>query len=104
MVPVIDRRQMMQQVKQEMNSFRKHSIWKIENVQKGEEQFMFVTINTLPEMISDTNAVVTISGLFIPDDPAMEMEKFNLEMQVVASHDPNRMMLKNKKLKLPVHR
>lgn len=96
--PDIDRRQMMQQVKQEMNSFRKHSIWKIDNIQKGEEQFMFVTINTLPEMISDTNAVVTISGLFIPDDPAMEMEKFNLEMQVVASHDPNRMMLKNKRL------
>ncbi len=96
--PDIDKRQMIQQVKQEMNSFRKHSIWKIDNIQKGEEQFMFVTINTLPEMISDTNAVVTISGLFIPDDPTMEMEKFNLEMQVVASHDPNRMMLKNKKL------
>ncbi|HEY8894339.1 MAG TPA: PKD domain-containing protein [Niastella sp.] len=96
--PNIDRRQMLQQVKQEMTAFRKHSLWKINNIQKGEEQFMFVTINTLPEMISDTNAVVTISGLFIPDDPSMEMEKFNLEMQVVASHDPNRMMLKNKRL------
>lgn len=93
-----DRRQMLQQIKQEMTAFRKHSVWKINNIQKGEEQFMFITINTLPEMISDTNAVVTISGLFIPDDPSMEMEKFNLEMQVVASHDPNRMMLKNKKL------
>jgi PKD repeat protein len=97
-VPNIDRRQMLQQVKQEMTAFRKHSLWKINNIQKGEEQFMFVTINTMPEMISDTNAVVTISGLFIPDDPSMEMEKFNLEMQVVASHDPNRMMLKNKRL------
>jgi hypothetical protein len=96
--PATDRRQMMQQVKQEMSGFRKHTIWKINEVQKGEEQFMFVTINTLPEMISDTNAVVTISGLFIPDDPSMEMEKFSLEMQVVASHDPNRMLLKNKKL------
>lgn len=96
--PNIDRRQTLQQVKQEMTAFRKHSLWKINNIQKGEEQFMFVTINTLPEMISDTNAVVTISGLFIPDDPSMEMEKFNLEMQVVASHDPNRMMLKNKRL------
>ena len=96
--PVTDRRQMMQQIKQEMSGFRKHTIWKINEVQKGEEQFMFVTINTLPEMISDTNAVVTISGLFIPDDPSMEMEKFSLEMQVVASHDPNRMLLKNKKL------
>lgn len=96
--PAIDRRLMMQQVKQEMTGFRKHTIWKVDNIQKGEEQFLFVTINTLPEMINDTNAVVTISGLFIPDDPSMNMEKFSLEMQVVASHDPNRMMLKNKKL------
>lgn len=96
--PYTDRPQMMQQVKQEMNNFRKHAIWRINNVQKGEEQFLFVTINTLPEMIADTNAVVTISGLFIPDDPSMSLEKFNLELQVVASHDPNRMMLKNKKL------
>jgi PKD repeat protein len=96
--PAADRRQMMQQVKQEMTGFRKHTIWKINDVQKGQEQFLFVTINTLPEMISDTNAVVTISGLFIPDDPSMEMEKFNLEMQVVASHDPNRLLLKNRKL------
>jgi hypothetical protein len=49
-------------------------------------------------MIRDTNAVVTITGLFIPDDPHADMEKFNLEMQVVASHDPNRLQLKNKKL------
>ena len=96
--PTADKRQLMQQVKQEMNAFRKHTIWRISEVQKGEEQFMFVTINTLPDMIRDTNAVVTISGLFIPDDPSMDMEKFNLELQIVASHDPNRMQLKNKKL------
>jgi hypothetical protein len=96
--PTADKRQLMQQVKQEMNAFRKHTIWRISEVQKGEEQFMFLTINTLPDMIRDTNAVVTISGLFIPDDPSMDMEKFNLELQIVASHDPNRMQLKNKKL------
>lgn len=96
--PTTDKRQMLQQVKQEMNTFRQHTIWHISDVQKGDEQFMFVTINTLPDMIKDTNAVVTISGLFIPDDPSMEMEKFNLELQIVASHDPNRMLLKNRKL------
>ena len=96
--PTADKRQMLQQIKQEMNAFRQHTIWHISDVQKGQEQFMFVTINTLPEMIKDTNAVVTISGLFIPDDPSMELEKFNLELQIVASHDPNRMLLKNRKL------
>src|SRR5690349_11072315 len=81
-----DKREVMQQVKQKMAGFRKHTIRTINEVQKGEEPFLLVTINTLPEMISDTNAVVTISALFIPDDPSMEMEKFSLEMQVVASH------------------
>ena len=93
-----DKIQLLQQVKQVMNGYRKHSIWRVQNIQQGEEKFMFLTINTLPEMIKDTNAVVTITGLFVPDDPSMDMEQFNLELQIVASHDPNRIMLKNKKL------
>jgi hypothetical protein len=96
--PPADRQLMMQQVKQEMSGFRKHDIWKVKEVQQGEERFMFLSVNTLPEMIKDTNAVVTITGLFIPDDPTMDMEKFNLELQIVASHDPNRIMLKKKRL------
>jgi hypothetical protein len=49
-------------------------------------------------MIKDTNAVVTIEGLFIPDDPALDVETFALELQIVASHDPNRIMLRKKRL------
>jgi PKD repeat protein len=96
--PPADRIQLLQQVKQVMNGYRKHNIWRVQHVQQNEEKFMFLSINTLPEMIKDTNAVVTITGLFVPDDPTMEMEQFNLELQIVASHDPNRIMLKNKKL------
>lgn len=96
--PIADKQSLVQLLKQEMATFRKHDIWRINAVKPGEEKFMFLSINTLPEMIKDTNAVVTISGLFVPDNPEIETEKFNLELQIVASHDPNRIMLKNKRL------
>jgi PKD repeat protein len=90
--------QMMQVLKQEMNAYHNNNMLRVEKVKKGEERFLFISLNTLPEMIKDTNAVVTIGGLFIPDDPSLEMERFNLELQIVASHDPNRMMLKNRRM------
>lgn len=96
--PLAGKKELLQWLKQETESFRTQKIWRIENVQPGEEKFMFISINTLPEMIKDTNAMVTIAGLFIPDDPAMEPERFNLEMQIVASHDPNRLQLRNRRL------
>lgn len=93
-----DRQQLLQVLKKEMSRFRGHSIWRINNVQEGEERFLFMSLTTLPEMIKDTNAVVTLTALFIPDDPSLETERYDLELQVVASHDPNKMMLKNHKL------
>lgn len=92
------RMQLLQMLKQEMSGYQAHRIFRIEDLQQQEERLMFLQINTLPEMIKDTNAVVTIGALFIPDDPAMEMERFNLELQIVASHDPNRMMLRNRRM------
>ncbi|MDF2188239.1 PKD domain-containing protein [Paraflavitalea sp. CAU 1676] len=92
------RPQLRQLLKQQMEGFRKHHIWRIDQVEQGQQQFMFLQLNTLPEMIKDTNAVVTITGLFIPDDPSQDVEQYNLELQIVASHDPNRLMLKNRRL------
>ncbi len=96
--PTADKQALQHLLKQEMNTFRKHLIWRVNDVQRGEEKLIFLSVNTLPEMIKDTNAVVTITGLFIPDDPSLDLEKFELELPVVASHDPNRISLKNRKL------
>ncbi|NML23472.1 PKD domain-containing protein [Pseudoflavitalea sp. G-6-1-2] len=96
--PLAGKKELLQWLKQETESFRTQKIWRIDNVKPGEEKFMFISINTLPGMIKDTNAMVTIAGLFIPDDPSMEPERFNLEMQIVASHDPNKLQLRNRRL------
>jgi hypothetical protein len=97
-VPPPDRRQLKAFLNQQMSAYRAHNIWRVSEVKQGEEKFMFISVNTLPDMIKDTNAVVTITGLYIPDDPSLDVETFALELQVVASHDPNRIMLKRRRL------
>ncbi|RAJ10979.1 PKD domain-containing protein [Chitinophaga skermanii] len=83
-------------IAEKQQTFKAQHIWRVENLAAGEEQFMFLSMNTLPEMIKDTNAVVTFSGMFVPEDPAKPIEQFDLEMQIVASHDPNKMQLKHR--------
>lgn len=78
--------------------FRQNQTWRFNNLERGGEKYFFITLATTPEMIKDTNAVVELSGMFIPDNPALEIEEYTLELQIVASHDPNRMMLKNRRL------
>ncbi|MEJ6981857.1 PKD domain-containing protein [Pedobacter sp. P351] len=85
-------------LKDKAELFRNSEVWKFENIKQGEERFMFISLNTTPEMLQDTNAVVTISAVFIPDDPLLEHEVVDLQLQIVASHDPNKMMLKNRRM------
>lgn len=62
----------------------------------AEAQFMFANLLVTPEMIKDTNATITITGLFVPDTGAAYMHL--LHIPVVASHDPNKMSLKQSRL------
>lgn len=78
--------------------FRQNQTWRFNNLEKGGEKYFFITLHTTPEMIKDTNAVVELTGMFVPDNPALEIEEYTIELQIVASHDPNRMMLKNRRL------
>jgi hypothetical protein len=78
--------------------FRQTNVWRFEGLKKGEEKYLFLTLHTTPEMIKDTNAVVTVSSMFVPDDVNADIEQYDMELQIVASHDPNRMMLKNRRL------
>jgi hypothetical protein len=82
----------------QMHLFRQSHVWRMEKVEPGAEQFMFVSLQTTPEMVKDTNAVVSINALFIPDDPYAQPEQYVLELPVVASHDPNRMIMHNRRM------
>jgi hypothetical protein len=85
-------------IKEKMAAYRKNESWKFENLKSGEEKFIFLNFKTTPEMIKDTNAVVKLTGVFMPDNPLATTELFTIELQIVASHDPNKMMLKNSRM------
>ncbi|HET8827977.1 MAG TPA: PKD domain-containing protein, partial [Pelobium sp.] len=85
-------------IKERVVKYRNMDAWTFDNLNQKEERFMFFSMKTTPEMLADTNAVVTISAMMIPDDPLADVNVFNLELQIVASHDPNKMMLRNRSM------
>ncbi|HMI01852.1 MAG TPA: hypothetical protein VK541_05175 [Pedobacter sp.] len=85
-------------IKEKMAAFKTGESWKFDNLKAGEERFLFMQFKTTPDMIKDTNAVVRLTGLFTPSDPLVPAETFTMELQIVASHDPNKMMMKNSRM------
>lgn len=85
-------------LKDQTKAFKNHKSWRFENLKQNEERFVFMHFKTTPEMLKDTNATVRISAVFIPDNPLVETEFFNLELQIVASHDPNKMALRKSRM------
>jgi len=61
-------------------------------VPSGEARFSFLQLHVTPEMIKDTNATLTITGVYVPDRGQPVMHR--LSIPVVNSHDPNKMNIK----------
>ena len=75
-----------------------HTVLHFSGVHNNEERFVFMDLNTLPTMIQDTNATVTLTAMMVPDDPSSPPELHRLEVAVVASHDPNYMQIKPRRI------
>jgi len=67
------------------------SILEFDNANPGETRNVFYTFKTTPEMIKDTSATVTMRGIFVPNRSYKNHKVKNLEMEIVTSHDPNKM-------------
>jgi hypothetical protein len=80
------------------STYSSHTVLHYSNANKTTEQFLFLNMHTLPEMIQDTNATVTMTAMLVPDNELMAPEVYELEMAVVASHDPNRLQLKKHRI------
>lgn len=83
---------------QKQQAFDSHDVFTFRDLKAGDERFIFATMHTAADMIKDTNATLVISAMMIPDNPEQQVSTFDLELQIVASHDPNRLMLRNRKL------
>lgn len=57
-----------------------------------EQQFSLINLDITEDMLVDTNAIVTITGVFIPEDGLANVHQ--VDIPVVKSHDPNKMSVK----------
>ena len=71
--------------------YRDYQVIQFENMQPGEERNIFRTLRTTPEMIKDTSAIVTLRSVYVPDDNFDNHTVKDTEMEIVTSHDPNKM-------------
>jgi len=78
--------------------YTEHTVLHFSAIRQGEERFVFMDLNTLPTMIQDTNATVALTAMMVPDDPSFPPERYRLEVAVVASHDPNYMQIKPRRI------
>ncbi|HEY1192838.1 PKD domain-containing protein [Flavobacterium sp.] len=67
------------------------SVLEFDDANPGETRNVFYTFKTTPEMIKDTSATVTIRGIFVPNRSYKNHKVKKLEMEIVTSHDPNKM-------------
>lgn len=67
------------------------SILEFDDANPNETRNVFYTFKTTPEMIKDTSATVTMRGIFVPNRSFKNHKVKILEMEIVTSHDPNKM-------------
>ena len=67
------------------------SVLEFDDANPSETRNVFYTFKTTPEMIKDTSATVTMRGIFVPNRSYKNHKIKNLEMEIVTSHDPNKM-------------
>ncbi len=66
-------------------------ILRFDQLQPQEERNIFLTLRATPEMLKDTSAIITVRGIYVPDDSYDNHKVKDMEMEIVTSHDPNKM-------------
>lgn len=71
--------------------YRSQQVIEFDNMQPGEERNFFRTLTTTPEMLKDTSAIVTLRSIYVPDTSYGNHTVKDTELEIVTSHDPNKM-------------
>ncbi|NMH87488.1 DUF7849 domain-containing protein [Flavivirga algicola] len=71
--------------------YKDWSLLEFDNMQPDEERHIFFSLKTTPEMVKDTSAIISVRGIYIPDDNYDNHKVKDMEMEIVTSHDPNKM-------------
>ncbi|QHI38704.1 hypothetical protein IMCC3317_40980 [Kordia antarctica] len=71
--------------------YRNSSSLSFDNMKPNEERHVFHTLKTTKEMLKDTSAIISVRGVYVPDNDYDNHNIKDMEMEIVTSHDPNKM-------------
>lgn len=71
--------------------YKASKVISFDQMQPGEERNVFLSMRTSPEMIKDTSAIIAVRGIYVPDKNYTNHTVKEMEMEIVTSHDPNKM-------------
>lgn len=78
-------------IEQSKSLYKNWSLLEFDNMQPKEERNIFFSLKTTPEMVKDTSAIISIRGIYVPDSNYDNHKVKDMEMEIVTSHDPNKM-------------
>ncbi|WP_418510622.1 DUF7619 domain-containing protein [Corallibacter sp.] len=71
--------------------YKDWNLFEFDNMKPNEERNLFFTMRTPQEMLKDTSAIISIRGVYVPDANYDNHKVKDMEMEIVTSHDPNKM-------------
>ncbi|MEO8933355.1 MAG: PKD domain-containing protein [Xanthomarina sp.] len=71
--------------------YKNYEQFEFNNMAPNEERNLFFTLKTPPEMLKDTSAIISVRGVYVPDANFDNHKVKDMEMEIVTSHDPNKM-------------
>ncbi len=72
-------------------TYKNSLVFEFDAQNPAETRNLFFTFKTTPEMLKDTSATITMRSIYVPNRSYKNHKIKNLEMQIVTSHDPNKM-------------
>jgi len=85
-LPFADVQEMLRRAR---GAYRGEQVWRFTQLRPGEKRNLFVDLSGTVNMLKDTTAFIHLEGIIEPFDPVVPPERFELEIEIVSSHDPN---------------
>jgi PKD repeat protein len=85
-----------QLVQECLSRYREQKTWRFSNLKRDEKRNIFISLQSTAAMLADTNAIITVDALFLADNGSSS--KVTLEMEILASHDPNNIAVSRKRM------
>lgn len=85
-------------LKKAKETYQDYSVWEFDNLQANEKRNLFLSFKTTPEMLKDTTAIISIRSIFVPEQGNDAHQIRTKEMEIVTSHDPNKMAVYNTRI------